>query len=216
MQAKLAGMRNDVKPASRRDRAAATRRAIIEAATLELTESGYQATTMAAIARRAGVATQTVYFVFHTKATLLMAAIEAAVLARGAPPQLTAWWAEATAGADGSRAVEAFVYGSVDILERAAPLVHVGRSAAATDPDLQDALARNERLREAGYLEFVETLKARRLLREGVTIADATETLLTLVGPAVFVEVTRERGWDVRRYAGWATEALTQLLVGGK
>lgn len=39
---------------------------------------------------------------------------------------------------------------------------------------------------------------------------------LTLGGPAVFVEVTRERGWDTRRYATWAAEALTRLLVGGK
>ena len=35
---------------------------------------------MAAIAQRAGVAVQTVYFVFHTKAELLSRVIDAAVL----------------------------------------------------------------------------------------------------------------------------------------
>lgn len=208
-------MGDDVKRRSRRERAAATRRAIIEAATAELTESGYQATTMAAIARRAGVATQTVYFVFHTKSALLMAAIDAAVMARGAPPHLTPWWAEATTARDGAQAVRAFVEGSVDILARAAALVQVGRTAAGSDPEVQEALAQNERLRETGYREFVETLSVRGLLREGLGVEEATDTLLTLVGPAVCVEFTRERGWDVARYAAWAVSTMTRLLVAG-
>ena len=206
---------SDVQPPSRRERAAATRRAIIEAATAELTEAGYQATTMAAIARRAGVATQTVYFVFHTKAALLTAAIDAAVLAPGAPPHLTPWWAEATTTTDGARAVEAFVRGSVEILTRAAPLVHAGRTAAATDPEVHEALAHNERLRESGYRDFLETLAARGLLRDGIGVEEATDTLLTLVGPAVFVEFTRERGWEVAQYADWAARTMTRLVVAG-
>ena len=203
----------DVKPASRRERAAATRRAIIEAATAELIESGYQATTIAGVAKRAGVATQTVYFVFHTKAALLTACIDAAVLAGGAPPHLTPWYAEATTTTDGARAIAAFVEGSADILSRAGALVHAGRGGAPADPEVQEALAQNEQLREAGYRDFVETLHRRGLLRAGVSVDDATDLLLTLVGPAVFVEASRERGWDVRQFVDWMTRALAAVLV---
>ena len=91
-----------VKGLSRKERAARTRRAIVAAATGEFRESGYHGTTMAAIAKRAGVAVQTVYFVFHTKPLLLTAAIDDAVMGpdEPTPPELTAWWQEETTATD--------------------------------------------------------------------------------------------------------------------
>ena len=61
----------------RRRRAEATRQKILRAAHEEFVERGYHGATIASIARRAGVATQTVYFVFHTKTELVSAAIDA-------------------------------------------------------------------------------------------------------------------------------------------
>jgi AcrR family transcriptional regulator len=55
---------DDVKRVPRKERAARTRRAIIAAATQEFRSSGYHGATMSAIAMGAGVAVQTVYFVF--------------------------------------------------------------------------------------------------------------------------------------------------------
>ena len=75
-------MTDVVKPRNRRDRAKATRRRIAEAALHRFSEQGYAATTMDAIARDAGVAVQTVYFTFHTKAEVLIASLE---LAGGEP-----------------------------------------------------------------------------------------------------------------------------------
>lgn len=69
-----------VKGPTRKERSERTRRAIVQAATDEFRASGYHGTTMAAIARRAGVAVQTVYFVFHTKPLLLTATIDQAVM----------------------------------------------------------------------------------------------------------------------------------------
>jgi AcrR family transcriptional regulator len=85
---------------------------------------GYAKATMEAVAAEAGVAVQTVYFTFHTKAALLQAAYEFAVLgAERTPPHLTAWWRAAEAAPDVVRAVAHIVDGSVALLERAAPLV---------------------------------------------------------------------------------------------
>ena len=70
----------DVK-SSRREKAAQTRARIVEAAHAEFLDNGFHGATIASVARRAGVATQTVYFVFHTKAELISAVIDAMVMA---------------------------------------------------------------------------------------------------------------------------------------
>src|SRR5688572_16279805 len=56
---------------TRRDRAQATRRRIVDRAHELFSELDYAGTTMEAIADAAGVAPQTVYYVFGTKARLL-------------------------------------------------------------------------------------------------------------------------------------------------
>ena len=57
----------------RREQAAATRQAILEAAQRLFERQGYAATSMPAIAAEAGVALKTVYVAFDTKAGLLHA-----------------------------------------------------------------------------------------------------------------------------------------------
>ena len=57
----------------RREQAAATRRAILDAAQSLFERDGYAATTMAAIASEAGVALKTVYVAFETKSGVLRA-----------------------------------------------------------------------------------------------------------------------------------------------
>src|SRR4051795_9668478 len=79
---------------SRHERARQTREKIVRAADEEFRAAGYQGATMAAIARRAGFAEQTVYFVFHTKAELLSNVIDAAVLGTEDPiaPEEAPWF----------------------------------------------------------------------------------------------------------------------------
>src|SRR4051812_16735435 len=57
----------------RREQAAATRRQILEAAQPLFEKSGYNGTTMAAIASETGVALKTVYVAFETKGGVLRA-----------------------------------------------------------------------------------------------------------------------------------------------
>src|ERR671911_1906981 len=57
----------------RQEQAAATRRAILEAAQRLFEKQSYAATTMAAIAEEAGVALKTVYVAFETKSGVLRA-----------------------------------------------------------------------------------------------------------------------------------------------
>src|SRR5258706_12973813 len=78
---------------SRRGRAKATQWRIVKAAYRLFCAQGYAGTTMTEIAEVAGVAVQSVYFTFHTKATLLSRAYDFAVMGEEGPqiPQRQAW-----------------------------------------------------------------------------------------------------------------------------
>lgn len=206
---------SDVKGLTRKERSERTRRAIVQAATEEFRANGYHGTTMAGIAKRAGVAVQTVYFVFHTKPLLLTATIDQAVMGdeEPTPPELTEWWQEGTSTKDGRRALELFVTNVGTIEVRAAALDRVARAAATTDPEVVDVLAHHERLREAGFRDYLQTLADRGLLRKGVALDEAVDVLLTLVGSATFAEFTEGRGWSLERWAEWTTATLAGLLL---
>jgi len=63
----------------RREQALATRRAVLDAARDRFVEGGYVATTIDAIAERAGVSPETVYATFRNKRTLLSALLDVAM-----------------------------------------------------------------------------------------------------------------------------------------
>ena len=205
----------DVKRLSRKEQADRTRAKIIRAATVEFRANGYHGTPMAGIAKRAGVAVQTVYFVFHTKSALLTAAIDSAVMGEDAPspPDLTAWWQQATSTTDPRRAIELFVTNVAEISTRAATLGRVAAAAANTDPEIVDLIAHHESLREQGFRSYIETLASRDFLRDGLDPVEATDVLLTLAGSEVFLNFIEGRGWSLQRYTNWTTDALCTLLL---
>jgi AcrR family transcriptional regulator len=209
-----------VKPPSqtRRDRARQTRRTILQAAYGEFCASGYLGTTMAAIASRAGVAVQTVYFVFHTKAELLSSTFDFAVLGddEPTPPENTEWYRALATDSDPRRAMRGFISGTSTILCRAAPLAEVVRTAAASDPDVALVQSQHERLRAEGYGHAVRMLADRGALRAGIDVDEATDVLLTLAGPDTYLAFARDRGWSHDQFVTWAGAALTELLLGNQ
>jgi AcrR family transcriptional regulator len=157
---------------------------------------------MSAIAERAGVAVQTVYFVFHTKPALLTAAIDNAVMGEvdPVPPEQTLWWQEGITTLDGPRAIELFITNVSEINMRAATLDRVALAASTTGPELVDLIEYDKSLRTQGFRSYIDALAARGLLRDGSDPAEATDVLLTLAGADVFLNFTEERGWTVKRY----------------
>ena len=200
-------------PSGRR-RARATRSRITKAAAELFAERGYVGTTMADIAAAAGVAVQTVYFVFHTKTEVLDSAYGLAVMGEDDPavPQDQAWYRQALAEPDVSIAVQLVVDGLSEILRRVAPLDFAVRTAAAADPEASAFLARNEGMRADGYREMVAFLSRKRPLRENVTSARATDLMLFLAGPGAYRALVLERGWTHAEWVAWTSGALAQQL----
>ncbi len=206
---------SSVKASPRRARAHRTRRSILDAACAEFVERGYHGATIASIAARAGVAAQTVYFVFHTKAELVSEVIDDRVLGPDAPedPQASAWWGAMTAAPTAKAVLEAFVHGAAPLLDRAAPVSEVVRAAAATDDEVRAVHDKHDSLQRAGYRRVVELMAARGPLGHGLTVDTATDVLLTLCGDGVWVQLTRDRGWTADQVVDWLRTTVPAAIL---
>ena len=203
-----------VKRSGRRDKARETRRRILRAAHGEFLERGYHGATIASIARRAGVATQTVYFVFHTKAELISAVIDAAVLGEhDEVPQDTSWWESMLAATTAADALRAFVHGAGPLFARASAVSEVLRGAALTDPELRATLAAHDELQRTGYRQMIDAVVAKGPLRPGLDPDTATDVLLAVLGDAMYVYLTTVRGWHHDAVIDWLADALPRLLL---
>jgi AcrR family transcriptional regulator len=207
---KLLGV-DDVKQ-SRAERAAATRQRMLDAAYELFCELGYRATTMAAIADRAQVAVQTVYFTFHTKDTLLQEVHNQTVLGRDPiPPEQQPWHLAARAQTNPRRAVELIVTGVATILSRVAPMMPVFHAVAA---DEAGAVYRQaERLRRTGMNDLADFLADQGWIRAGVDRARASDLLFVLLGPEIYRTFVLELDWSPEEWATWTTETLVRDLV---
>lgn len=200
---------------SRRAKAAATRRRILRAAHEEFLAHGFHGATMAAIARRAGVAVQTVYFVFRTKAELISAVIDVAVLGEQDPtvPQDSGWWEAMEAEPDPAEALRLFVRGAAPLFERASAISEVLRAAALTDPEVRDLHEHHERLRLEAFGQVIDLFAARGALRAGLDPAHATDVFFTVLSDPVWHQLRTERGWSAERVTDWMSDALPRLLL---
>jgi hypothetical protein len=99
-----------------------------------------------------------VYFVFHTKAELLQACFDHAVLGPDRlPPMEQPFVAELTEAESGRAAVAAFVRGNTAILARVAAIQEVAQSAPH-EPEAAAVVANSERLRRDGLGQIVSLL----------------------------------------------------------
>lgn len=196
---------------TRKEKAAATRKRMVAAAAAEFVANGYHGSTMSAIAARAGVAVQTVYFVFHTKPQLFAAALDAAVLGPEEKPPLEQAWAADAAGTAGNpvAALESFIRGAGPIFERAASLSEVASAAAATDPELAEISSTRETYRVQGYRDFVHSLD----VPTGTSVHRASDLLVTLHSPGVYLALRDGRGWSHDSVIDWMATTIPSLVL---
>jgi len=199
----------------REERARSTRRRVLASAGDTFIAHGYAGATIRAIAAGAEVSVPTVELLFGTKAGVLKAAIDVAIAGDDEPvPMLDRAWADQARRAGN---VEDLLAVAVRVLgpaqQRAAGLVMAVLEGAANSPDLiglRDQLI-DQRERTAGWL--VDRITALAPLRAELTRPDAVETVWLLMDPAVFLRLTRHRGWSLRRYQDWVARSIRHLLV---
>ena len=206
---------SDVPSPTRRERAQATRRRIIEAALIRFQGPGYAATTMETIAADAGVAVQTVYFAFHTKAELLLAALNVAGGEQGGPeePIERAWFGHVMAATSGTRRLALIVEYGNEIYRGVSPLMPAVRAAASVDPGVDEAWHALERRRRDGMRQVIETFARGGELRPGLDPSLALDLLFGVHRWETYQAFTEECGWPIERYKAWRFATLARQLL---
>jgi AcrR family transcriptional regulator len=200
----------------RREQAAATRTAILEAAHRLFARQGYASTTMAAIAAEAQVASKTVYLAFETKSGLLRALWNAQL--RGdevdIPVTEREWYRETLDEPDPERQLLMNARNSRAVRTRVAAVLGVIRSAAPVDEDIAALWQRIQTEFHEAQRAIVESLDAKRALMPGLGVDRAADILWTLNHPDVWQLLVRERGWTPDEWERWfADTACDQLLA---
>ena len=200
----------------RREQAAATRLAILDAAQRLFERDGYGPTTMAAIAAEARVSLKTVYVAFETKGGVLRALWNLRL--RGGPDEAPigqqAPYREVLDEPDPERQLRLNARNSRQGKLRIGPLGEVIRSASPLDPDIAALWRRINSDYHANQRQIVESLRAKNALRPGLDVRRATDILWTINHPDTWNLLVTLRGWTPARYEAWAAEAACTQLLG--
>lgn len=202
--------------AGRRLRGSDTRRRIEQAAAGLFGEHGYTGTSIQAVADAAGVHAQTIYQAYGTKAALLGAVGARLVAGEDDPashPSERAWARRIQAEPDPARKLRLYVQHIASVTPRVIALIDMLRATAPAEPDAAAFLDQIEQGRHLGPLNLFAAVAEQGQLREGLTLAAASDITYALVSPDTFRSLVVRRGWTWRRAEQWLTGCLTQALL---
>jgi AcrR family transcriptional regulator len=192
-----------------------TQQAILDAAQKLFTSLGWSKTTIAAIAKEASVANETVYAVFGSKRAIILKLISNAV--RGDLPEVPlleqSGPQRVARETHQERQIAIFAQEITRILSRVAPLVSVVRTAAETEAELSAVYEALQDGRRRNLFFVVDALQRNGPLRDGLDPTKAAEIIWRLASPELFVLMRNVEGVSPEEYASWLGETLTILLL---
>jgi AcrR family transcriptional regulator len=197
----------------RRQSADRTRAAILDAARDLFTERGYAATSMTAIAGRAGVALDTVYASAGRKPELARLLIETAISGtdQAIPAEQRDYVQAIRAAPDAGTKIARYAAAITAIAPRLALVLAIIQQAAPDEPELARLWDQIAERRAANMRLFVADLASVHPLRldadqaaDIVWATNATELYQLLVG---------QRGWTPQRYERFLTDTWYRLLL---
>jgi AcrR family transcriptional regulator len=199
----------------RRERARATRRAVLAAARQLFVGDGYGATTIQAIADEAGVAVQTVYAAFGNKRTVLAELLDASIAGDDERVVVNAreWMRPVWEAPTAAERLRAYAAAVSRIMAGAGDVFAVVTAAAATDPDVVELAATTEQRRRSGAASVIESVRSVGALRPGLDTERAVDVLWLLNSPAVFAQLVRHAGWSQEAYESWLADAMVRELI---
>jgi AcrR family transcriptional regulator len=173
-------------------------------------DRGWSATGMRDIAKEAGVALETVYSSFGSKADLLLAAIDAGVVGDAEPVALSERPEFAALGVGTfTDRLDAAVRMITQINERTWGLRRALHEAAGSEPQLAAKLHELESRRRDNIRQGVEMVIGRPV------DDDVLDGLWVVMGADVYYLLTRIGERSVEGYARWLTTTTHRLLAAG-
>ena len=174
-------------------------------------EGGYGATTIAEVARAAGVAVQTVYSAVGGKADLLIEVVNRTVAGDDRDVMLLdrEWMTALRAEPDPRRQVRIFADEMTSIGARVVPLFLMMRAAAAGDPEVAAAWQRSVELRWQTMRAVVSALHG---VRPGLGGERAADLVWAIASPETYDLLALQRGWSPADVAAWIADAIVAAL----
>ena len=174
-------------------------------------EGGYGATTIAEVARAAGVAVQTVYSAVGGKADLLIEVVNRTVAGDDRDVMLLdrEWMTALRAEPDPRRQVRIFADEMTSIGARVVPLFLMMRAAAAGDPEVAAAWQRSVELRWQTMRAVVSALHG---VRPGLGGERAANLVWAIASPETYDLLALQRGWSPADVAAWIADAIVAAL----
>jgi TetR/AcrR family transcriptional regulator, regulator of autoinduction and epiphytic fitness len=195
----------------RQEQAEETRRQILAGARALFTTQGYGGASMEAIARRAGVAVQTLYSSYGSKRAILFALLDQ--MAVEADPGGLDPGAGAGTG-DALRQLQAQVAFTTRFYAHGSDLIELARTLSGVEPDLGEMWREGESRRHRRQSRIVGAWKRNGVLSAGLTALQATDLMWALSGPDLYRRLVIERGWSARTFERWLFETLAGALFG--
>ncbi len=208
-----------VKPKRRYDssgrqaQARRTRQVILDAAERQFLRDGYAATTVAAIAAEAGVSVETIYKAFGGKPGLVRAIYDRGLAGREPVPAFQRADAMRERETDPETIMRNWGALTSEVSSIVSPIARLVRAAAATDPDMAALLRANNDVREQRARHHARFLKRRGYLREGVSLAQATDILWTCTSDELYDLLVVQRGWSLPRFARFLADYMIATLL---
>ena len=198
----------------RRERARARRLAVVLAARELFETGGFRQTTIAAIAKRAGVSSESIYKTFGTKAALAKAVFDLELAGDDEPvpvaqrPAMQALRDEP----DVRRKVTMFAEGLAQRQARSAAVQILIRDGRHVDDSLTPIWEALQREGLTGMTALGRHLLDTGQLREDLTLDQVRDILWNYLSIDAYERLVMIQGWSQKRYADWLSHAMVSAL----
>ncbi len=214
-------MRADVKPVRRYDsrgrraQSRRTRARVLGAAQRLFLTDGYAGTTIAAIALKAGVSSETVYKAFGNKPGVVRAIHSRALAGEGRIRTARQSDEMRARESDPRTIIHNWGTFATQVMPRVAPILLLVRSAAASAPDLAALWEELEDQRLERMTENARHLLDRGHLREGCTLEEARDVLWAYTSPELYERLVLRQGWLIDRYGRFISAGIIATILPG-
>ncbi|GAA3821815.1 helix-turn-helix domain-containing protein [Nocardioides panacisoli] len=197
----------------RRAQARQTQRDVLRAAHDLFVEQGYGRTTIAQIAERAGVSTETIYATFKNKATLLHRTWDVTIggddedVVFHERPEIMAIRAEP----DLAKRFMMHARMSTATARRMTPFARSVAGAAASEPSAAEMAREMDQQRLMGMTVMASEVAATGQLR--VSEEECRDVIWAMTDGHLWHQLVVERGWSDDRYAEWLGRTWVAMLL---
>ena len=198
----------------RREQARARRVAVVHAARELFERDGFRATTITAVAARAGVSSESIYKSFGTKAALAKAVFDQVIAGDDEPvpvaerPAMRAIRDEP----DARRKIAMFVDGLAQRQARSAHVQILIRDGRHVDDSLAPIWARLDEEGLAGMTLLGRNLLETGQLRDGIDLSEVRDVLWNYLAIDAYERLVLHQGWSLERYSQWLARACADAL----